>query len=717
MARLFDDASTEYLGINQAVVAVPYAAVCWFNSDVGDTNQTLICLADKDADVNYIEFYLNGGAAVTAKARQTDGASGSAISTNTYNLNTWHHACGIFVSDTDRRALLDGGGKGTNADSATAVNIDKTAIGVLCRSTLTHYFSGMIAEAAIYDLSALPGASASDKADYFEANILPSLAKGFSPANYQLGLKSHWNLIRDLNDSVGGYNLTAFNTPSIVAHPRIITPHAVEDINIAEAPFIDIAGTVSAESGASGVLTVETQLAGSATGVPGTADFLILNAVKFKAVVSAASSTTGYATCIWRLFGNIGAESSLITYTIDLYPDFEATTLFWRPQANIIETLEWKTDILKAHDGTEQRIRIRQSPRQFFRYKILLDTNKLNTWMDSQVHGWLKLKWLVPIWTEFIEHTADINYRDDTITVDTTETDFREGGKAIIWKSRTEYEVVVIDKVRDEQLNLNKNYGILSNFTGKKYIMPVREAYMTMSTNKERYNTEIATATMTFKIHDNTNLTGWIPSANYDGMPVLNTPTFMERTHAEGSNPNNKVLDYGTGTFEVVNHSDFNYTTQAHKFHNDTKAACWDFRKFLYSLNGKQKSILIPTFRSDFVQSGTIVSGQTYVDIEKINLTSNMGLNSMRTYIGFYFPSTGQLIIRKITGITTVGIAFHATLERITFDADLGYSDILSSGDCRIGFVDKCRLESDKVEIDWEWTNKNVCDTKFARVI
>jgi len=247
--------------------------------------------------------------------------------------------------------------------------------------------------------------------------------------------------------------------------------------------------------------------------------------------------------------------------------------------------------------------------------------------------------------------------------------------------------------------------------------MPVREAYMTMSTNKERYNTEIATATMTFKIHDNTNLTGWIPSANYDGLPVLNAPTYMERTHAEGSNPNNKVLDYGTGTFEVVNHSDFNYTTQAHKFHNDTKAACWDFRKFLYSLNGKQKSILIPTFRSDFVQSGTIISGQTYVDIEKINLTSNMGLNSMRTYIGFYFPLTGQLIIRKITGIATVGIPFHATLERITFDADLGYSDVLSSGDCRIGFVDKCRLESDKVEIDWEWTDKNVCDTKFARVI
>lgn len=478
-----------------------------------------------------------------------------------------------------------------------------------------------------------------------------------------------------------------------------------------------LVGSITIVSGAIADLAVETQLAGTITAVTGSADFLILNAVKFDGIVSVVSATIGYATCTWGLFGAIAAVSSLSVNTVDLYPDFGATTLFFRPQANIVEILEWKTSILKSHDGTEQRIKIRQSPRQHFRYQILLDTNKLNTWLDSQVHGWLKLKWLVPIWTEYVKHTIDINNKDTTIAVDTTEADFRDGGLAIVWKTPTEYEVVKILTVQDDQLILDPNYGMLANFTGTKYIIPVREAYMTMSVTKDRYNSEIGIATMVFKIYDNTDITGWVPAANYDGMPVLDTPAFMERTHIEGSNPNNKVLDYQTGTFEIVNHQDFNFTTQAHKFNNDTKAACWDFRKFLYSLNGKQKSILIPTFRSDFVQSGTIISGQTYVDIEKINLTDDMGFNNMRTYIGFYFPSTGQLIVRKITNIAFVGLSLCATLERITFNADLGYTDILNPGDCQIGFVDKCRLVSDKVEINWERTDKNVCDTKFARII
>ena len=40
------------------------------------------------------------------------------------------------------------------------------------------------------------------------------------------------------------------------------------------------------------------------------------------------------------------------------------------PENDIVETLEWKTSILKAHDGTEQRIKVRQSPRQYFRFMV-----------------------------------------------------------------------------------------------------------------------------------------------------------------------------------------------------------------------------------------------------------------------------------------------------------------------------------------------------------
>ena len=84
--------------------------------------------------------------------------------------------------------------------------------------------SGMIAEVAIYDLSVWPGATASDKADNFE-KILPSLIR-YTPGAYPLGRVAYWDLIRDINDRVGGFNLTATGTV-VAAHPNIVQPCGV----------------------------------------------------------------------------------------------------------------------------------------------------------------------------------------------------------------------------------------------------------------------------------------------------------------------------------------------------------------------------------------------------------------------------------------------------------------------------------------------------------
>ena len=223
MARLFDDASTEYLVVNQVFATPPFVIACRFRTDLDSTNY-LLTIADSASNNDNFALYLAGVSAgdpigVSAKG---SGVTKTALSSAGYSLNTWGHATGIFVANNDRRAFFEGANKGTNADTTTPINLDRTTIGVLGRAALTGYMSGMIAEAAIWDLSVWPGASDSDKADNFE-KILPSLAKGFTPLHFPLGLKAYWPLIRGLNDSFGGYNLTA-NGTVVIAHPRIIQP-------------------------------------------------------------------------------------------------------------------------------------------------------------------------------------------------------------------------------------------------------------------------------------------------------------------------------------------------------------------------------------------------------------------------------------------------------------------------------------------------------------
>jgi len=226
MSRLFDDASNEYLYVNQSSFATyPFAICTVFRMDA-DVTASLIDIADKDVNTSYhriLAMDSGGGSFLRASSNApATGGGASAISTSGWTIDTWHHAGAIFAAANDRRIFIDGGSKGTNATAKTPTNLERTWIGELAALGGAANMSGDIAEMAIWDLTNWPGATASDKADNFEKAIA-SMAKGFTPVHFPLGLKAYWPLVRSLNDRIGGYNLTA-NGTTISAHPRIIQP-------------------------------------------------------------------------------------------------------------------------------------------------------------------------------------------------------------------------------------------------------------------------------------------------------------------------------------------------------------------------------------------------------------------------------------------------------------------------------------------------------------
>ncbi len=213
MSRLFDDASNEYLLNNTAILsAIPITMACWFNSNDDALAQVLMSIADNASDLHSFYLRLDGAAGGDPiNAAVAGGGDGLASSSSGFSTNTWHHACGVFTSNTSRAIYLDGGNKGTDATDITPAGLDRFGIGVLVRQNLFGYFSGMIAEAAIWN-AALTDAEAA------------SLAAGFSPKLIRpQSLVAYWPLVRGLNDPVGGYNLTATGTV-VAAHTRIILP-------------------------------------------------------------------------------------------------------------------------------------------------------------------------------------------------------------------------------------------------------------------------------------------------------------------------------------------------------------------------------------------------------------------------------------------------------------------------------------------------------------
>lgn len=275
MSRLFDDAQSEYLKRNEVVFATPpFAMVCWFNSNDNTNPQFLMSIQDKDANLHFHNLLLlsNNFKIQTNAGGDTFGAVASA----NWTTNTWHHACGIFASTSDRRALLDGANKGTDVTDLNPAGLDSVSIGIRYIAVPDWPMSGMIAEVAFYDLSGYPGATDALKADYFEANVLPGLAAHEKPSEYPTGLIAYWSFeTSSLDDEKGEFDLTASGTTFDYDHPSV---------------YRNLGGAISAQSTLTADTTSVEELIGS---------------------IAVQSALTGSLQWLKELAGSIAAQSSL----------------------------------------------------------------------------------------------------------------------------------------------------------------------------------------------------------------------------------------------------------------------------------------------------------------------------------------------------------------------------------------------------------------------
>lgn len=217
MARLFDDASSQHLNRTAAVLtAMPISMACWIYPDDGANIGTVMSLDNSGANTR-LSLVFRGDAGDVIFANSEVAGSDQAASSTAVTLNAWNHAAVAFASSTSRAAWINGGGKGTNTNSSSPSGLNRTSIGRTSRSSIGQYFSGRVAEAAIWSV---------ELADA-EALIL---ALGFEPPFVRpAALADHWPLIGRYSPEIGrrGNDLTVSGAVAS-DHCRIIrraAPH------------------------------------------------------------------------------------------------------------------------------------------------------------------------------------------------------------------------------------------------------------------------------------------------------------------------------------------------------------------------------------------------------------------------------------------------------------------------------------------------------------
>jgi hypothetical protein len=219
MARFIGDGTSGRLTSSPPITVEPLTMACWFRQSAisGTAVSRLMSLSRSDSN-NYWSLNTFDAALQLAAV----GTSVGAVSINaggSLTANTWHHAAGVFTSNTSRAVLLDGGGKTTNTSNVVhGATVDHFGIG-------TQYFSGslltnnacdmIIANAAIWDVA-------------LTDDEIACLAKGFSPRTIRrAALIAHWPLVGRFSPELelaGAIALTLTNSPTQADHPRIIPP-------------------------------------------------------------------------------------------------------------------------------------------------------------------------------------------------------------------------------------------------------------------------------------------------------------------------------------------------------------------------------------------------------------------------------------------------------------------------------------------------------------
>lgn len=403
----------------------------------------------------------------------------------------------------------------------------------------------------------------------------------------------------------------------------------------------------------------------------------------------------------WPLAGTIAGQSS-VTGAL--------TVIDWTPLTYpglwpVPERLRWETRIHTPANGPEQRMAWAKYPRQSFALPVLTRTAAETAALEAKVHKYAKRSWAVPVWGEQIVHTAPIAAGAGSVACDTRYADFRASSWALLWQ-RAHQEMIQIATVADDGLTLSRN--VQAGFAGATRICPIRRAVLISAIRQSQYVGGGAIFDLEYDVVNNQLVSGHVAALEYDGYEVLTVPSLCDASWMKQMDAATEILDTGFGALAVSRGTDFNVVLRPHVWLPTTKQACWELRQFLHALVGMQKTLLVPTFREDIRVTRAVGAGDTSLYVEYRGFASNYGANALRQYLAFR-PVGADLIVRKVTAITAVS----STEERIDLNAAPGAIFPMGAYLC---WVDRCRLASDTVPLEWLGVGKLRCQVHWQLV-
>lgn len=360
------------------------------------------------------------------------------------------------------------------------------------------------------------------------------------------------------------------------------------------------------------------------------------------------------------------------------------------------ESLEWKTDVTTAFDGSEYRRAVRSKPRRRTNYRMTLHSNELNQFQNL-LFGWQDRQYAVPVWQDKSVLANPVTQGSTVIPVDTTTRSFFKGGLAILMTDTYTFEVFEIDQVESGQLVSKK--ALEATWPRLTRLYPVNLGTLPTNIPTQRITSRVMTCNIEFladPVKTDPFIPGELAAETLGGYEIIYRKPNWSTPVPYESEADFELLDYTTGGVRQIQKASFSRQVRRVRWMLKNRSDIRDFRALLGRRKGQLISAYVPTWFSDFEITEAAGVGSSGIRVKRSQYDALVGVQDTQNLVLIRLRD-GTRMLRKIVGTSKP----DAQTEQLNLDSPLPV-EVGPTNTLMVSLVHLCRLRQDGVTINYQ---------------